>query len=118
MPGERNLVGTPWNGATAETSGAGDTRPFTLSSVYAAYNGDFLTVTWPNHFYDSGTKIVDCNECHLVPAGYGTTTTGPAYLRIGSGGSSSTGAWTFPHSRSAMTYPDTCRMCHGNNIPD
>ena len=113
-----DLVVAPWNGVTSEASGAGDTRPFTLASVYTAYSGGSLTVTWPNHFYNSGTKIVDCKECHVVPAGFGTTTTGPAYLNIGSGGRSSTGAWAFPHAQSQMTYPDTCRMCHGSNIPN
>ena len=112
-----DLVGAPWNGATSEALGAGDTRPFTLPSVYAAYNGGSHTVTWPNHFYNSGTKIVDCKECHVIPAGFGTTTTGPAYLNIGSAGRRSTGAWAFPHAQSQMTNPDTCRMCHGNNIP-
>src|SRR5207253_283892 len=81
-----NLVGTVWNGATLESLGAGDTRPFTLPSVYAAYQGGSLHVTWPNHFYNSGTMTVDCRECHVVPPLYGATTTGSAYLKIGSGG--------------------------------
>jgi hypothetical protein len=112
-----NLVGTVWNGARVESLGGGDTRPFTLPSVYAAYSNDSLIVPWPNHFYSSGTRTVDCSECHVVPPLYGATTTGSDYLRIGSGGRSSTGVWAFPHDQSAMTYPDTCRMCHGNNIP-
>ena len=112
-----NLVGTVWNGATGESQGAGDTRPFTLPSVYAAYRNGFMIVTWPNHFYNSGTKIVDCSECHVVPPLYGATTSGSEYLHIGSGGTSSTGVWAFPHYQSMMTNPDTCKMCHGDNIP-
>lgn len=117
-----NLVGTAWNGVTNEASGAGDTRPFTLSSIYAAYSGNSRIVTYPSHFFDSTPNaskptIVDCKECHVVPTGNGTTTTGSAYLRIGSGGSTSTGAWAFPHRQGNMTDPTTCAMCHGNNIP-
>ena len=78
-------------------------------------------MSYPNHFFDSGTagspRYVDCNECHVVPAGNGAVTTGAAYLQIGSGGLSSTGAWAFPHTVAKMADPTTCAMCHGNNIP-
>ena len=68
-----NLVGTAWNGATTQSSGAGDTRPFTLTSVVARYKGDSLTVSYSNHFYP-----VDCYQCHVVPAGTATIRVAPA----------------------------------------
>ena len=96
-----NLVGTPWNGATAQASGAGDTRPFTLTSIVASFNLG-MTVTYANHFYP-----VDCGQCHVSPAGNGLTSTGAAYAS----------AWTFPHNQSTMTNPSTCVMCHVNGVP-
>jgi hypothetical protein len=98
-----NLIGTPWNGVTAEASGAGDSRPYTLASVVAHYQGGTLTVKYVNHFYP-----VDCNQCHVVPAGNGLVTTGTAYQT----------AWSFPHTKSKMTNPSTCLMCHTNGIPN
>jgi hypothetical protein len=103
-----DLVGTPWNGATTSTSGAGDARPFTLTSIRATYKGDSATERAPNHFFK-----VDCGECHRVPSGLGSTTTGTAYLDPGRGG-----AWYFPHDRNKMTSPSTCVLCHTNGIPD
>ena len=61
-----NLVGTLWNGATVETSGAGDSRPFTLTAVVWKSR----SIPYPKHFYP-----VDCNQCHVVPAGNGNVTT-------------------------------------------
>jgi cytochrome c551/c552 len=98
-----NLIGTLWNGATAQASGAGDSRPFTLASVTASYKGNNRTIPYPNHFYP-----VDCNQCHVVPAGNGGVTTGAAYKA----------AWKFPHTQSRMTNPSTCVMCHTNGIPN
>jgi hypothetical protein len=98
-----NLVATVWNGVTSAASGAGDTRPFTLSSVTAKYNGNSMNVTYPNHFYP-----VDCYQCHVVPTGDGYTTTGTTY----------TSAWNFPHTQSKMTNPSTCVMCHTNGVPN
>jgi hypothetical protein len=98
-----NLIGTRWNGATSEAAGAGDSRPFTLTSVVAHYRGNTLNVTYPKHFYP-----VDCNQCHVVPAGNGGVTTGTAYQA----------AWVFPHTKSKMTNPSTCVMCHTNGIPN
>jgi hypothetical protein len=107
-----NLVGTVWSGATTQSSTspvpAGDTRPFTLTSVVSFRGADRLTVTYANHFYP-----VDCAQCHKVPAGVGATTTGSAYLVPSTG----SGAWTFPHTTSKMTNPSTCLMCHTNGIP-
>lgn len=109
-----DLVGTPWNGATNEVNGAGDTRPYTLTSVTTRYDGSTIIVNWPNHFYP-----VDCKECHLQPLGNGFVTTGTAYR-------TNTGAWgnrsastsrNFPHNERMMTRPSTCLMCH-NPIPD
>jgi len=94
-----NLIGTPWNGATAQASGAGDSRPYTLASVLAEGR---MTVTYPKHFYP-----VDCNQCHNVPAGNGLVTTGTAYAT----------AWKFPHTTRKMTNPSTCVMCHTRGIP-
>jgi cytochrome c551/c552 len=93
-----NLVGTLWNGATSETAGAGDSRPFTLTSV--SYKGRNLT--YAKHFYP-----VDCNQCHNAPTGISVVNTGAAY----------TSAWVFPHKESKMTNPSTCKMCHPNGIP-
>jgi hypothetical protein len=94
-----NLVGTAWNRATSQSAGAGDTRPFTLTSIVATRSGSgSCTITRANHFYP-----VDCAQCHKVPTGTGAVTTGAAY----------TSAWTFPHTNSKMTNPATCNMCHG-----
>jgi hypothetical protein len=94
-----NLVTTLWNGATAQSAGAGDSRPYTLASVLAWGKRN---VSYPNHFHP-----VDCNQCHNVPASNGFVTTGPAYAA----------AWKFPHTQSKMTNPSTCVMCHTNGIP-
>ncbi len=106
-----NLVGTGWNNAVSESAGAGDLRPFTLASVYAYFSGNSRTVTYPNHFYP-----IDCNQCHTVPAGISHVTTGDAYLRIGSGGNGSSGAWVFPHIQGKMA-TSTCLVCHPNGPP-
>lgn len=98
-----NLVGTAWNNSTTQSAGAGDTRPYTLSSVVATRGGSQLTVTYKNHFYP-----VDCYQCHNAPTGIVKTQTGTAY----------TSAWTFPHSTSRMTNPSTCVMCHTNGVPN
>jgi hypothetical protein len=98
-----NLVGTAWNNSTTQAAGAGDTRPYTLTSVVATRGGSKLTVTYKNHFYP-----VDCNQCHNAPAGIVGTQTGTAY----------TSAWTFPHTNSKMTNPSTCVMCHTNGVPN
>jgi hypothetical protein len=101
-------VGTAWNGATSQGSGAGDTRPFTLTSIVAhkgGPGGDRCTVTAPDHFY-----AVQCGECHAVPAGTGAVTTGTAYI--------GTGGWFFPHVESKMANPATCNLCHtGTSCP-
>ena len=89
-----NLIGTLWNGATAQSAGAGDSRPYTLASVLALQR---RTITTPNHFYP-----VDCKECHNIPTGNGYVTTGTAYAT----------AWKFPHTTSKMSNPTTCKFCH------
>jgi cytochrome c551/c552 len=96
-----NLIGTLSNGATSQSAIAGDSRPYTLTSVTARFGGS-LNVTYPKHFYP-----VDCKQCHVVPTGNGYVTTGTAY----------TTAWKFPHSTSKMTNPSTCVMCHTHGIP-
>ncbi|MBX7099987.1 MAG: hypothetical protein K1X89_19895 [Myxococcaceae bacterium] len=96
-----NLVGTVWNGATTTASGAGDTRPFTLTSLVAHYKTG-LTVTAAKHFYP-----VDCGQCHVTPASNGAVTTGAAYAS----------AWSFPHNQTLMTNPSTCLLCHTSGIP-
>jgi hypothetical protein len=98
-----NLVGTAWNNSTTQAAGAGDTRPFTLTSVLAKRGGSTLTVTYKNHFYP-----VDCYQCHNAPTGIVKTQTGTGY----------TSAWTFPHTTSRMTNPSTCVMCHTNGVPN
>jgi hypothetical protein len=90
-----NLVGTAWNGATA-VPGAGDTRAYTLNGVNVSFGDNSRFVTVPNHFYS-----IDCSQCHLVPAGISTVTSGGAY----------TSAWRFPHDCNRMAQ-STCLACH------
>lgn len=97
-----NLVSPVWNGATA-IIGAGDTRPYTITSLRVTYKGNSLTVNGGNHFFP-----VDCYECHVAPTGVVTTTTSTTFKT----------RWVFPHNEGRMTNPATCRLCHGNNIPD
>ncbi len=103
-----DLVGTVWNGATSETSGAGDTRPFTLPSVRATFQGDSATETTPNHFFlDRAGAQVDCRWCHVTPTGIGVATTGTAYST----------AWAFQHPPQNPVL-DFCYQCHPNGPPN
>ena len=97
-------MGPSGTGATAQGSGAGDTRPYTITSLVVSKSGNHTLSNNFSHFYP-----VDCHECHSVPSGDGTTTTGSGY----------TSAWSFPHRESNMTNPSTCNLCHGspNNLP-
>jgi hypothetical protein len=100
-----NLVGAKWNGATSQSSGAGDTRPYTIVGLVPSYKGNSRALSnGYNHFFS-----VDCHECHVVPSGNGLTATGSGY----------TSAWKFNHRESNMKNPSTCNMCHGspNNLP-
>lgn len=114
-----NLVGTPFNNAVNEPAGAGDTRAFTLASLYIDFSGNSRFLPYDGnhpHFYP-----VDCNECHLAPPGIALATTGNAYLQIGSAGHRSSGAWFFPHDHltpGKMSNPSTCLLCHLNGIPN
>jgi hypothetical protein len=106
------LISPVWNGATAQASGAGDTRPYTLTSVTAYRGGGGgLNVNQANHFYP-----VDCYQCHTAPTGIVTTSTGATYAPA-TGGSTSTSRWAFPHNERNMTNPSTCIMCHTNGVP-
>jgi hypothetical protein len=99
-----NLVGTPWNGATSQGAGAGDTRPFSIAGLVPSTNGNRRALTQGyNHFF-----AVDCAECHVIPAGNGLVTTGSAYKS----------AWRFDHNEKRMQR-STCNMCHSspNNLP-
>ncbi len=96
------FLGSPWNGATNASGGAGDTRPTTLSSVTACKGGDCSSESYANHFYP-----VDCGECHPTPP------TEPATTANGS-----TSNWSFPHDTGWMSNPSTCVMCHTNGIPN
>ncbi len=100
-----DLVGTIWNGATTFSAGAGDTRPFTLTSVVPTFKGNSRSCAYPKHWYP-----IDCKECHRIPSGNGNVTTGTAY----------TTAWKFSHTESKMTRPGTCNSCHNApcNLPD
>ncbi len=98
-----DLLGTPWNKATVVSSGAGDTRPYTLTSVVANKGGSTLTVTYPKHFFP-----IDCGQCHRVPTGISTVKTGANY----------TAAWSFSHTTSKMTNPSTCVTCHTRGVPN
>jgi len=100
-----NLVGTPWNGATSQGSGAGDTRPFTIVGLVPSFKGSTRALKNDySHFF-----AYDCGQCHTLPTGNGATTTGSAYKS----------AWKFNHNESKMKNPSVCNMCHGspNNIP-
>ena len=94
-----DLVGALWNGATSQSAGAGDSRPYTITNLTATRGGgdSCSNITTPYHFYP-----VDCRECHNVPTGTGATATGSDY----------TNAWSFPHTESKMTNPSTCNLCH------
>jgi len=89
-----NLVATTWNGATTESAGAGDSRPFTLTSVNVQIGGSA-----PIHYYP-----VDCSFCHVIPSGNGTLTSGSAY----------TSAWHFRHPNKNQACSTTCQKCHSN----
>ena len=91
-----DLVNPVWNGSTSQSSGAGDSRPFTISSLKATKGGSSCTVTYANHFYPA-----DCSQCHPKPTGTVKTTTGSTY----------TSAWTFNHNESKMK--GLCNDCHG-----
>ena len=108
-----NLVGTGWNGVTNEASGAGDTRPFTLSSVFAHFSGNGRNIPYPNHFYPA-----DCYQCHNAPSGIALVTTGSTYLTFNTNQNTSSGMWMFPHNEGKMSNPSTCVMCHTNGIPN
>ena len=110
-----NLVGTTWNGTTIEAAGVGDTRPFTITSLYIAFSGNSRNLAYDPahpHFYP-----VDCAECHLMPSGIAKATSGPAYLSIGNNGGRSSGFWMFPHDQGKMTDPSTCLLCHPGGPP-
>ncbi len=101
-----DLLGTVWNNSTTVAGGAGDSRPFTLTSVTPSFKGSTRSCAYPKHFYPT-----DCKECHSVPAGNGLVTTGAAYTAV----------WKFKHSEGApMTKPATCNKCHSSpcNIPN
>jgi hypothetical protein len=91
-----DLVNPVWNRSTSQSSGAGDTRPFSIASLSAKKGGSSCTVTFPNHFYPA-----DCSQCHTEPTGTVTTKTGSAY----------TTAWAFNHNQSKMK--GVCNDCHG-----
>jgi hypothetical protein len=95
-----DLVGTVWNGATAVSAGAGDTRPITLARVPQMDS----TVTTPNHFFlDRAGAQVDCRWCHITPTGVSVTTTGSAY----------SSAWKFKHPPQSPSQ-NFCWQCHLN----
>jgi hypothetical protein len=107
-----NLVGTVWNNSTTQStattaSGAGDTRPYTITALTPSFQNNKTALTTSNaagsanHFYPA-----DCYACHKVPAGNGLVTTGTAYIT----------AWKFNHNENIMrtvTTPNLCNVCHG-----
>ena len=100
-----DLVGTVWNKATSTAGGAGDTRPFTLTTAVATYKGNTSTFTVPSHFYVTG-NAVDCAFCHVVPLGNGNVTSGTAYKA----------AWVFKHPpENGCT--SSCKLCHTAGCP-
>jgi hypothetical protein len=135
-----DLVSTVWNGATSQGAGAGNTRPFTLTSLNISYNNG-ATITpsavlgAQNHFY-----AIDCYECHSTtglgggdcrasqtnrfPDGGSQTIYAPDGGCLGqtlgtvenaTSGSTYTQQWTFPHRENNMTQPSTCNVCHGSS---
>jgi hypothetical protein len=98
-----NLLGTAWNNTTTYSAGAGDTRPYTLTSVVPTFKGNTRPVSTPKHFYPT-----NCYQCHGVPTGNGLVTTGAAYTSV----------WRLQHIESHMSNPTTCNYCHqGTGIP-
>ncbi|MFO0584349.1 MAG: hypothetical protein U0229_18900 [Anaeromyxobacter sp.] len=104
-----NLISTAWNKATTTANGAGDSRPYTLTSVTASYKGNTKTYTVDRHFMvdRAGVKLaVDCGNCHDAPVGLVTTTTGTTYKT----------RWAFKHPPENPK-PSYCTLCH-NPIPN
>ena len=98
-----NLVSVPYNGASAELSGAGDTRPIQVSNL-TVYHGRSCTLTVTNHFYPN-----NCYDCHTVSTNSVTgNTPGPGSSYLDSSGN---GPWTFPHKQQTMRAE--CNICHG-----
>lgn len=91
-----DLVNPVWNGSTSQSGGAGDTRPYSISSLVVKKGGSSCTVTFPRHFYPA-----DCTQCHNEPGGVVTGKTGTAY----------TSAWVFNHNENKMR--GVCNDCHG-----
>ncbi len=94
-----NLVGTVWNGATTQATGAGDTRPFTLTTL----SGGGCTLRTPGtHFYPS-----DCTLCHKAPTGISVVATTSTALQT---------AWSFTHPpKTDSTSATPCSVCHVTN---
>jgi len=61
-----NLIGTLWNGATGGGFRRRRLPSFTLASADLEADHPLTRTTLP----------VDCNQCHVVPAGNGNVTTG------------------------------------------
>jgi len=93
-----DLVGTPWNGATVQTSGAGDTRPTTLAGI-TTDGKKFGDLT--HFFLDRAGAQVDCYHCHKVSTGLLTTSTGTTYRS----------RWKFNHPPESPVV-DFCYQCH------
>jgi hypothetical protein len=94
-----DLVGTPWNGATSLSAGAGDTRPITIAAV-PQQSG----TSAPYHFFlDRAGAQVDCYNCHRAPTGLAALSTGSTY----------TSAWSFHHPPESPTL-NFCYGCHPN----
>jgi hypothetical protein len=94
-----NDLSPVWNGATAQASGLGDTRPYTLTATRPTWK----SCTWSggNHFYPA-----DCKLCHTAPSGVsvGATTSSANASKWRSTGHPATGGF----SRNS----GWCAQCH------
>jgi hypothetical protein len=97
-----SLVQSTWNGATAQASGAGSSRPFTLTelspSICNTTISDSTTNVLQYHYFG-----FECSLCHTAPGGIATATTGSAY----------TAAWKGHHPpKTGSTSSQPCAVCH------
>jgi hypothetical protein len=110
------FVVTPWNNATTESAGAGDTRPIGLTKLNRTSGAAAATIQI--HFYPT-----DCHECHnmptapAAPGGIATATTGGPYEGVGipSGATCAPSGSTCPSTGVACSSTAPCptgQSCH------
>jgi hypothetical protein len=113
-----NLVATPWNNATTQSAGAGDTRAIGLTALSRTQQATAATLQ--AHFYP-----VDCSQCHsaptapAAPGGIATATTGAPYEGTGtaSGSTCAPSGATCPATTTACSATAPCptgQSCRNN----